>query len=193
MANERLGDNPIDSEATVTTTPFGTDPSRSSTPAVNYCGVTFASNLISGTSVSGSSAAIVRSDIRGLAVHAVVSRGEAITQTIGSIVLFGIAGAVGLSAIGFIHLLGNSFLGGRGIHVGIIIAVLAPAVRLLSTAWDPRHLLVVTTRGEGVTLVLKPTPEPFELIKTIEDVQKRLDYIVELYPEQSTANERSSV
>jgi hypothetical protein len=192
MANERLGNDLSNPEARVTIPPFASELPPSGAPDVSYCGVTFGSDVISGASGDGLPAAVVRSDMTGLAMHAVVSRGRAITQSFGSIVLFGIAGAVGLSAIGAIHLLGSSFLGSRGIHVAIIIALLGTAWRLFSTAWDPRHLLVVTTTGKPVSFLLKPTPEPFQLIKTLEEVQQKLGYVVDLYPEQSSADVQST-
>jgi len=96
-----------------------------------------------------------------------------VTQTIWSILLFGIAGAMGLSAIRGVSVLGHSVVG-RGFHFAIMISLLGTATKLFSTAWDPRHLLAVTTSGEGVVLVLRPTPEPFELIKTVEEVEQRL-------------------
>jgi hypothetical protein len=162
------------------------------TTPVICCGITFSSDVISGPSVDGLRAEVVRPEITGLAIHSVVSRSRAITQIIGSIVMFGLAGAVGLSAIGAIHLLGNSFLGSRGIHVVIIIALVGPAVRLFSTAWDPRHVLVVMTSRGAVTLDLQPTPEPFQLIKTLDEIQQRLGYKVELWPENRATHEGAS-
>jgi hypothetical protein len=192
MAIERLGNDLSNPETRVTNTTFASDLPPSSTPIVSYCGVSFGSDVISGASGDGLPAVIARSEITGLAMHAVVSRGRAITHILGSIVLLGIAGALGLSAIGAIHLLGHSFLGSQGIHLAIIIQLLATAWRQLSTAWDPRHILVVTTIGKPVSLLLKPTPEPFQLIKTLEEVQQTLGYVVDPYPEQNSANVQST-
>ena len=166
---------------------LGSDLPESQPRPVIYCGITFGSDAVSGTGVNGVHAEIVRSDIKGLAIHAVVPRGAAVTQTIWSILLFGIAGWMGLGAVRGVYVLGHSVVG-RGFHFAIMISLLGTATRLLSTAWDPRHLLAVTTSGDGVILALRPTPEPFELIKTIEEVEQRLGYAVDLYPDKGAAN-----
>jgi hypothetical protein len=163
----------------VTTVPVG---------SVSYCGVTFTPLLIRGTTVGGLPSEIVRTDIRRLAIHAVISRSHAISKMAGAIALLVIACGVGLNAIEAIHLPGVALLN-RGAQAGIIIVLVGPALRLFSTAWDPRHVLAVTRRGEGVTLVLRPAPEPFKLVETLEDVQKRWGYAIDLYPDQSTVGE----
>ena len=168
-------------------------PLDESQPSLAYCGITFSRTAISGTTLDKLPVSVPRAEITSLAVRALVSRSRAMSQVVVSLVILAAAAAVGLKAMGVIHPFGDLFLRSLGLQAGVLIVLVGTGYRILSTAWDPRHVLAITTPAGSTTLDFQSRPEPIKLIATIEQIQQNFGYDIDLYPKETPSDDPTSV
>jgi hypothetical protein len=149
-------------------------------PDVEYCGVTFGADMIKGIDENKQPVEANVPTIRAMAVEADRSAARARLQAAGGIVVLGFAALIVLNMMQVIKF--KLVPGGDGIAGALLIALAGSGYKLLSTAWDPVHLLVIDGAEGKLKMLLSPRPEPFELMEKVDRLQKDFGYKIELYP-----------
>ena len=151
---------------------------------IEYCGVTFGSDAIKGIDENKQPVEIPVPTIRAMAVESDRSAARARFPAAGGIVVLGFAALIVLNMMGVTKF--ELVPGGDRIAGGLLIVLGGSGYKLLSTAWDPVHFLVIDGAEGKLKMLLVPRPEPFELMTKVDQLQKDFGYKIELYPGETS-------